>query len=91
MDIAREICTDSFYTVNSGLPYIAVTAVQHSMTMSAKQKSNLFLQNAFNLFREAAMLVGIRYFITRLDRIFWQKFCRWIFNAPNSAYSSSLM
>ena len=27
MDIAREICTDSFYTVNSGLPCIAVTAV----------------------------------------------------------------
>ena len=27
MDIAREICTDSFFTVNSGLPCIAVTAV----------------------------------------------------------------
>ena len=27
IDIAREICTYSFYTVNSGLPCIAVTAV----------------------------------------------------------------
>ena len=27
MDIARDICTDSFYIVNSGLPCIAVTAV----------------------------------------------------------------
>lgn len=27
MDIAREICTDSFYTVNSGTPRIPVTAV----------------------------------------------------------------
>ena len=27
MDIAREICTDSFYTVNSGLPRVPVTAV----------------------------------------------------------------
>ena len=28
MDIARDICTDSFYIVNSGLPCIAVTAVR---------------------------------------------------------------
>ena len=28
MDIARDICTDSFYIVNSGLPCIAVTAVK---------------------------------------------------------------
>ena len=27
MDIARDICTDSFYIVNSGLPCIAETAV----------------------------------------------------------------
>ena len=27
MDIAREICTDSFYTVNSGLPRVPLTAV----------------------------------------------------------------
>ena len=27
MDIARDICTDSFYIVNSGLPCIPVTAV----------------------------------------------------------------
>ena len=27
MDIAREICTDNFYAVNSGLPRVAVTAV----------------------------------------------------------------
>ena len=27
MDIARDICTESFYIVNSGLPCIAVTAV----------------------------------------------------------------
>ena len=27
MDIAREICTDNFYTVNSGAPRIPVTAV----------------------------------------------------------------
>ena len=27
MDIARDICTDSFYIVNSGLPRIPVTAV----------------------------------------------------------------
>ena len=27
MDIARDICTDSFYIVNSGLPCILVTAV----------------------------------------------------------------
>ena len=27
MDIAQEMCTESFYTVNSGLPRIAVTAV----------------------------------------------------------------
>ena len=27
MDIARDICTDSFYIVNSGLPCIAITAV----------------------------------------------------------------
>ena len=29
MDIARDICTDSFYIVNSGLPCIAVTAVSN--------------------------------------------------------------
>ena len=29
MDIAREICTDSFYIVNNGLPCILVTAVIH--------------------------------------------------------------
>ena len=33
MDIAREICTDSFYIVNSGLPCIAVTAVSDDMTI----------------------------------------------------------
>ena len=27
MDIDRDICTDSFYIVNSGLPCIPVTAV----------------------------------------------------------------
>ena len=27
MDIAREICTDSFYTVNGGLPRVPLTAV----------------------------------------------------------------
>ena len=27
MDIAREICTDSFYTVNSGTPCVPLTAV----------------------------------------------------------------
>jgi len=27
MDIARDICTDIFYIVNSGLPCIPVTAV----------------------------------------------------------------
>ena len=31
MDIARDICTDSFYIVNSGLPCIPVTAVDHHM------------------------------------------------------------
>ena len=30
MDIARDICTDSFYIVNSGLPCIPVTAVDHN-------------------------------------------------------------
>ena len=40
MDIARDICTDSFYIVNSGLPCIAVTAVrqyyQYFETLVAK-------------------------------------------------------
>ena len=27
MDIAQEICTDSFYTENSGLPRVPLTAV----------------------------------------------------------------
>ena len=31
MDIAREICTDSFYTVNGGLPRVPLTAVPQKM------------------------------------------------------------
>ena len=38
MDIARDICTDSFYIVNSGLPCIAVTAVPSNFI----QKITLF-------------------------------------------------
>ena len=33
MDIAREICTDSFYTVNSGTPRIPVTAVSRDIVV----------------------------------------------------------
>ena len=29
MDISREICTDSFYTVNGGLPRVPLTAVPY--------------------------------------------------------------
>ena len=31
MDIAREICTDSFYTVNGGLPRVPLTAVANEV------------------------------------------------------------
>ena len=33
MDIAREICTDSFYTVNGGLPRVPLTAVKAILTV----------------------------------------------------------
>ena len=36
MDIAREICTDSFYTVNSGTPRIPVTAVYQLFDFCSK-------------------------------------------------------
>ena len=36
MDIARDICTDSFYIVNSGLPCIPVTAVLHDSVFNKK-------------------------------------------------------
>ena len=35
MDIARDICTDSFYIVNSGLPCIPVTAVEINQVIEA--------------------------------------------------------
>ena len=38
MDIAREICNDSFYTVNSGLPRVPLTAVKLSLLQSEKFK-----------------------------------------------------
>ena len=37
MDIARDICTDSFYIVNSGLPCIAVTAVWQILPFTSKE------------------------------------------------------
>ena len=37
MDIARDICTDSFYIVNSGLPCIAVTAVPLNLCVLRNQ------------------------------------------------------
>merc|ERR1712074_146596 len=37
-DIARDICTDSFYIVNSGLPCIAVIAVIYKYTNIQKYK-----------------------------------------------------
>ena len=36
MDIAREICTDSFYTVNGGLPRVPLTAVCDYVSSSKK-------------------------------------------------------
>ena len=42
MDIVREICTDSFYTVNSGTPRIPVTAVQINLVV--KRPNHLPLQ-----------------------------------------------
>ena len=41
MDIAREICTDSFYTVNSGTPRIPVKAVEGR---SQKPKQEIYSQ-----------------------------------------------
>jgi len=38
MDIARDICTDSFYIVNSGLPCIAVTAVLWKIAIICRRK-----------------------------------------------------
>ena len=53
MDIARDICTDSFYIVNSGLPCIAVTAVSQvdmpllPLVFSKCISQNLFLKMFF--------------------------------------------
>ena len=52
MDIARDICTDSFYIVNGGLPCIAVTAVAEKQLLpvitillpAAKATADLFLK-----------------------------------------------
>ena len=39
MDIAREICTDSFYTVNSGLPFISFHFI-HFISYSRYKKGH---------------------------------------------------
>ena len=39
MNIAREICTDSFYTVNNGLPCVPVTAVFHYWSKDEQNNS----------------------------------------------------
>ena len=44
MDIAREISTDIFYTVNSGLPRAAVTAVQCHFRLSKYFSANIIPQ-----------------------------------------------
>ena len=38
MDIAREICTDSFYTVNGGLPRVPLTAVHCDCPLARRKK-----------------------------------------------------
>ena len=50
MDIARDICTDSFYIVNSGLPCIPVTAVDYIFTQVGILNVQMFEKSIWSVF-----------------------------------------
>ena len=58
MDIAWEICTDSFYIVNSGTPHIPVTAVDTiSLECKKTRWENMYFEKREKL---AIFFVGLR-------------------------------
>ena len=60
MDIARDICTDSFYIVNSGLPCIPVTAV-HKITIIITNFHHLHLHIHLHQFHHLYHLYHLYY------------------------------
>ena len=59
MDIAREICTDSFYTVNGGLPRVPLTAVRRDLLLEKSNKTRINLRNVIleGFVRESVILI----------------------------------